>query len=100
MKERCYQEEAISRHGGWKEGCGVEVTGSVHQYSLMSDRDISPIENIMARYRFISAAVLLAHFLNLEHLLRLEFFRKYCSAYRLVSVAISSKSSLSTKILK
>jgi hypothetical protein len=116
IKERCYQEEAISRHGGWKEGCrgnnasisdyfnifvdsedfedmametnryaeqyfqknpnlsrcsrfrkwvsttaaeGVEVTGSVLQYSLMSDWDTSPIANIRARYRFISGQILL-----------------------------------------
>jgi hypothetical protein len=35
---------------------GVEVTGSVLQYSLMSDCEIIPIARISAMYRFISDA--------------------------------------------
>jgi hypothetical protein len=46
---------------------GVEVTGSVLQYSLMSDCEIISIARISAMYRFISDAQVFCHFLNPGH---------------------------------
>jgi hypothetical protein len=43
-------------------------------FTLKTGLRVEKTANIRAGYRFISAAVVLTHFRNLEHLLRLGFF--------------------------